>query len=177
MNSGHLSLICTHGYLSSKHYLVFIKSHELYLLQLSWKHDWLQEPQNVLTILTCSSLNNVWWKIQVHFQNDRIMKTCSKKNPILLIVLISFKFIESWYFLFFVVLGGGSVWHLQMFLHYIILEFTSSIIHPYLPQHTIPGIVSTGIIFPFTYMCKQYDLLLKWIFAMIMLLVLLVQYF
>jgi hypothetical protein len=46
------------------------------------------------------------------------------------------------------------LWHLQKFLYvkYIILEFTFL----YLPPPTTPGIVSTGIIFLFAYICTQY---------------------
>jgi hypothetical protein len=47
---------------------------------------------------------------------------------------------------FIVVLGGGTLWNLQKFLQYIILEFTPSNILPY-PPLPLFLVVSTGVIF------------------------------
>jgi hypothetical protein len=62
------------------------------------------------------------------------------------------------FFSFIVVLGGGTLWHLQRFLQcikYSILEFTpyTSLLHS---PSSIPGTVSTSIIFAFTYMFTYY---------------------
>jgi hypothetical protein len=59
--------------------------------------------------------------------------------------------------LLIVVLGVGTLWHLQKFLqcfNYITFEFTpfTALLHPHSP---IPGIVSRCIIFAVTYMCTQ----------------------
>jgi hypothetical protein len=61
------------------------------------------------------------------------------------------------YFIF--VLGGGTLWHLQEFLWHL-QEFLQCIKYiiplSLIPPPPITGIVSTGIIFAFTYMCSQY---------------------
>jgi hypothetical protein len=51
------------------------------------------------------------------------------------------------------------MWHLERFLQcfkYIILGFTPSTALLYSPPPIIPRIVSTGIIFAFTYMCTHF---------------------
>jgi hypothetical protein len=61
-------------------------------------------------------------------------------------------------FFLFLLFCGGTLWHLQKFLQcikYIILKFTPNIMFLY-PLSSIPGIFSTGLIFPFTHMCAQY---------------------
>jgi hypothetical protein len=59
---------------------------------------------------------------------------------------LSFIFLLSYY-----CCTGGTLWHLQKLLQYIIVEFTPSITPWSLPS-PIPGIVSTCLIFPFSYM-------------------------
>jgi hypothetical protein len=46
---------------------------------------------------------------------------------------------------------GDKLWHLQKFLQYIIVEFTPPLFSIITPP-PIPGIVSTGLIFTFSYM-------------------------
>jgi hypothetical protein len=50
---------------------------------------------------------------------------------------------------------GGVTLHLQRFLQYVVLEFTPSTIFLYSSLSPIPGVVSTGLIFPFIYTCTQ----------------------
>jgi hypothetical protein len=62
------------------------------------------------------------------------------------------------HFLFLLLCWVGvhcGIYRSSYYISNIIFEFTISIILLYLPS-PIPGIVSTGIIIPFTYMCTQY---------------------
>jgi hypothetical protein len=79
---------------------------------------------------------------------------CKQPNTILLFVFGFFVVVLLVLF-FIVVLGGGTLEYVQRFLQcvkYIIPKFTYStaLFHP---PNLIPGTVSTGIIFTFTYMC------------------------
>jgi hypothetical protein len=62
--------------------------------------------------------------------------------PILFIFLFSI--------FFFYCCTGGILWHLHKFLWHIIVEFTPPSFS-FIPRLPIPGIVSTGLIFPFSY--------------------------
>jgi hypothetical protein len=62
-------------------------------------------------------------------------------------------------FFFYCFAEWGYMWHLQMFLQYIkyiTLEFTPFYHCSLFLPPAIPGIVSVGIIFAFTYKCTQY---------------------
>jgi hypothetical protein len=62
------------------------------------------------------------------------------------------------FFFFIVVLGGGTLWHLQRFLQcikYIILELTPSTTFPY-PSSPDFWNSLTSIIFAFTYICTHF---------------------
>jgi hypothetical protein len=59
-----------------------------------------------------------------------------------------------WNFNFFNYCTGGTMWHWQKFLQYLIMECTPSIILLYSPL--ISGRVSRGLIFPFPNMCSYF---------------------
>jgi hypothetical protein len=63
------------------------------------------------------------------------------------------------FYLLIVVLGGGILRHFQKFLpyiKYIVLELIPSTILLHSPFPSIPGTVSTDIIFPLTYVYTRY---------------------
>jgi hypothetical protein len=75
------------------------------------------------------------------------------------ILYINVSLFYIYIYIYMFVLGGGTLWHLQKCSHYIkyiIFELMPSTILHHPPPHSIPGIVSTDIIFPFTYMYIQY---------------------
>jgi hypothetical protein len=60
-------------------------------------------------------------------------------------------FFQHFYYPNIVVLGVHILWHLQKFLQYIVVEFAPPPFSFPSPP-TIPWIVSTGLIFPFSYL-------------------------